>query len=1149
MCLDELASSLTPDNVNQLQIILGIPYAIIEKTGTDAIDFLFSLKSDFKEFRTALFHEALRSIGRADLIPIASQVSWLNVSFHKQTSKAETSPTIESFVSLLRTEVETKQWKLIVGNELSQKGKSKIDFETALRLSIEGGLISPDLVTLCSMMRALSREDLVARIGKYASVFQGMDRTEFQNKLLDELESDEKAEHDKWASRLRDYVNQQNNKVSILLDDDENVLLESVYTPLTVVKEELIKITAAEETTLNEIAFLKSMSDEKKTLETVDLISLVSAHDPNEPEVLCLIGSPGSGKTFLCKYLALLYGKSELRNFTYVLSVPCRSEEWHQMEKTRHEAELEIEEEFIQKWLSLTMPVGIRWSKSLIKHLSRSGGEDLLLIIDGADEFIKDVPFKSTLLFSIIQKRSLNRCTVLLTSRPGAWSELREQHGKEMKVDSNFQVLGFSPIDRDSYFKKRMNTADKLRETKELFVLHDEINQLSLVPVNASLFTSLFNETANILSQTLTHLYTELIVYIIRRQLARMGLKLLTKVQRMSEFHPSILECIRRIGEEAYEGIFHRELTSREEDISIEIGETKHATERLGLMQVHVKLLKLGQRVNVWTFAHLTLQEYMAAVYLDNRRWVEECVIMRFIVSSEDVFAMYKMVVRFTCGLLVDKASCLIPIICRNLTPDPMSLVEMPMSHQLYYFNTIVNVSDWIAFTKLYLLVATIIVETNSHLINEYFCCFKTLFPEYLYFYFLNSVSPNEWRCFVISLKYINKLQIVYINLSLISAIQFDSLLRQLSYCSLSYLALRFYKQDYQSIQSYTKLLDSTDISLQYKISIDLQVCELSETQHSSPLFASHNKFIGSIHLNESKLSNRFLTQLFDQFSCLENLCYAPKSDASDWTIIESLITDNCQMNGLYIQDPDKYLPLTPYILPSLSSLQEIMWSTEDPYTILPYLPNNNLTFLFLLAPDYPPVREEYGHQLTELLTTSCTSMTDIGLFAVHTIGFNSWTSFLTPIQSCHNLVSLSLFVSQLSSDDISYWFTAIRYLQSLAVLFLYGIPLEDTGLMILCQSLTRHPAIRRLMLSKCSLTSVSCEPISMLIHTLPYLRQLQLDKPDLSQPDSNPLPNLIRTAELFSVEIKLDDIKGEYYYLFQYLFFVSPSTYSGYLL
>ena len=243
-----------------------------------------------------------------------------------------------------------------------------------------------------------------------------------------------------------------------------------------------------------------------------------------------------------------------------------------------------------------------------------------------------------------------------------------------------------------------------------MFFRHDEINQLSLVPVNASLFTSLFNATNDILSKTLTHLYSALIVHIIRRQLSRMGLKKLTRVERIAQFHPSVLDCIGCIGEEAYEGIFHRELSCREEDIAIRVDSSEYRTERLGLMQVQVKLLKLGQRINVWTFAHLTLQEYMAALYLNNKTWVMQCVMIRFIVSSQEVFAMYKMVVRFLCGLLSNRAACVIPIICRNLIPDTMSLKGLPIVHQLGYFVNIFDVSDWEVFTTFYLLISTMIV-------------------------------------------------------------------------------------------------------------------------------------------------------------------------------------------------------------------------------------------------------------------------------------------------------------------------------------------------------------------------------------------------------------------------------------------------------
>ena len=1116
--MNELTSSLTPENVYMLQEILGIPHAIVEKTKTNQFDFINSLKFKFDALDPRKFHETLRTIDRGDLIPIANKIEWLNVAAASRTPKTESFPSAESFVSLLRNEVNNNQWKMILGAGLPQEVATEIDFDIAFKLCIEGGLISQDMEYLCEMMKAVSRDDLVGQIQKHSSVFKYMNETEFQSIMMEELESDETENQDDWVSRLREYTLQQHEKVYIHFDDEEAIALESVYTPLTIVEEKLMKIKANEETSLNEIAFLKAMSEKEKSLKVVDFISIISEHDPNNPQILCLIGNPGCGKTFLCKYLALQYGNSKHTNFKYLIMTQCRSEEWHTMEKTRQEGEKEIDEEFIQKWLSYSMPVDINWAKSLGKHLTKTGGESLLLIIDGVDEFIKDVPFKTTLLYFLLQKRSLTRATILLTSRPGAWNELREEHAQELKICNNYQVLGFSPTDRDSYFKERISTEAKLNDTKELFFRHDEINQLSLVPVNASLFTSLFNATNNILSQTLTHLYSALIVYIIRRQLSRMGLKKLTRVECVAQFHPSVFDCIGCIGEEAYEGIFHRELSCREEDISIRVDSSEYKTERLGLMQVQVKLLKLGQRVNVWTFAHLTLQEYMAAVYLSNKTWVMQCVMIRFIVSTQEVFAMYKMVVRFLCGLLSNRAACLIPIICCSLIPDVLSFKGLPMVHQLGYIDNIFNVSDWEEFTTFYLLICTMIVETSSRLINNYFRCLSDLLPENMYFHFDYSVSPNEWHCFLISLKYIKKMEIVFIRMTLINPLQFNSLLHQLSFCSLRYLALHFVKQDYNTIRSYTNCLVPTN----YKISIAIIECKLPESQPSSPLFPSiNNKWTGSIKLYESEISHDILTHLINQFSCVENLFYQPKSD-TDWSILQPLISNNGQINGLHIWDTKSYLPMTADILAGLSSLEELSWYKEDAYTVLPHLQtNNNLCYLSLYSPRRPPLRYNYQQQLINVITNNSTSLRDIYFVALHTAGFNSWTSFLSPIQSCCNLMSLTLDYSPFTSDDISYWNTAILDLQSLVELCLVAIPLLDTGLMTLFKSLNRHPAIRSFMVCRCKSTSNSCEPIEMLIHTLPYLRLLRLHKPELSLPDANPLQLLQQTAELFSVKVE----------------------------
>ena len=213
---------------------------------------------------------------------------------------------------------------------------------------------------------------------------------------------------------------------------------------------------------------------------------------------------------------------------------------------------------------------------------------------------------------------------------------------------------------------------------------------------------------------------------------------------------------------------------------------------------------------------------------------------------------------------------------------------------------------------------------------------------------------------------------------------------------------------------------------------------------------------------------------------------------------------------------------MTADILSGLSSLEELTWYKEDAYTVLPHLQtNNNLCNLTLYSPNESPLRENCQQHLINVINNNSTKLREIYLEELHTVGFNSWTSFLTPIQSCCNLVSLKLTHSPFTSDDISYWDTAILYLQSLVELCLIVIPLQDTGLMTLCKCLNRHPAIRNLRINRCELTSNSCEPIEMLIHTLPYLRLLELHITELSLPDANPLQLLQQTAELFSVKVE----------------------------
>ena len=205
----------------------------------------------------------------------------------------------------------------------------------------------------------------------------------------------------------------------------------------------------------------------------------------------------------------------------------------------------------------------------------------------------------------------------------------------------------------------------------------------------------------------------------------------------------------------------------------------------------------------------------------------------------------------------------------------------MPMCHQLYYYDQVVEYSDWREFTEVYCLIATILFETNSPSLRRYFDYFTAILPEDKYLYFKASVSPNEWHCFVNSIQQLGSIQVLYIDTSLINMTQFKQLLHNLSGCSLTYLALSFSMREYPFIQEFTTFLDTADHPFQFKISLELSNCDLPELLTPKLLFPGNNVFTGSLNLRDTTLPSDILEHIMHKFVSLENLSIEDIGDSS----------------------------------------------------------------------------------------------------------------------------------------------------------------------------------------------------------------------------------------------------------------------------
>ena len=1098
--LTELTEKLNLGDVIQLQNLIGMPEEICENISSG--NKLINTISEWGGHTPFLFFQALQDI-RPDLIEVACKIEWLcKPSPGEDISHKGDEIEIKEFVVLLKNEISKSNWNLIytsVTNEFNED----VDFGMVLNKLLENGFIEKDLNQLIEILISIERNDLVEKIKIFINVFSEMEDNEFKTKFKFEIDNQPK-ELRQWEIQLITFSEYNFTEVEQMVGDKVTVSLADVYIDLTILKGKPREINLKDETSYNEIAYLRKIANKEVEIIPVDFTQELLTYRPTEPEIWCLIGNPGCGKTFLAKRTALRFSSSELTRIQYSISIPCRNTDWHSMESSRYENE--IDTKYISNWLCLGLPMA-SWSNILAEHLTESDGEGLLLIIDGLDEFTRKVPFGKTFLCELLTRQSLTKATIILTSRPGAWIDISAH---KLMIDRYYQVLGFSPENRDLYLKKQITNESKLRACWDLMERHDEIKQLSLIPVNASLFAALLKGEDSTSISTLSKLYYELALYIIRRELSRMGLQEFSRVSLISDLHTDIQECLKGVGLIAFLGVANRDLTS-EENVPLIMRQEEYPSNCLGLAHEHYKKDDVGQIKKVWTFAHLTIQEFTAAHWLSNHTWTKQCYSIRYISHSSDNFSLFKMVVRFLCGILSDKSAAILSIMYRYLTPQPIQINNMPMTLQLSikeYKSTNFLIMGWKVFTEFYLQLTAILYETNSNSVTNRFDYYRQFLPNPIYFYFTLTVSPNEWICFLQSLQLLYQIQLIYIQTKFINPKQFIDLIEKVKFCSLHYLALEFNNTDSTSVLEYTDTIRYTQLGFDTKLCLYLERCDLANDTAVN-IFSKTNQNLISLILNKNIYSYGCQLQIANQITALE--CIRP--DVKNSEIIFSAVCQATQLRALLLDNiPYEYYQQLLTVLPNFSKLQEI---ELDDYSLLAALNNlSNLTYL-KIASNHKQEHSKQFPYLLQLISENRNTLRNLSLYDLDTI-LTDMGIFLNCIALCTNLVELWLSDSYATSEDI--WINTVNIMKVLIVLHLQDVRLYDTGFESLCAGLIYHPNIMKLVVTGANLTSLSCVP---LIHLIPTVTQLEeMTVSGLKEPDAVTYRLLQGTAAEYSINL-----------------------------
>ena len=1103
--LTEFSEQLTTDDIGKFKVQLNLPTALFQVTG--GVQFLIAVKK-WENHNPYAFYQALLNI-RPDLVQIAMQIPWLCNAIENEYEDSSEQLSIKTLITLLKTELTVDNLSLIYVS-ISTEIEESIDFETTLHKLLEKGYIQTDLQALSRLLVRIKRDDIRRKLEEYQSVLYYLNEDEFQFKFKNILRTMVK-EITNWISSLKLFMEGQNKLVKQMLGKDKAVSLSHIYIELTIVKEEPREINYEDETTYNEIAYLREIA-RSKGKQSVDFTKELVTYQSVKPEIWCLIGNPGCGKTFLAKRTALRFSQNELTNISYSIAIPCRNTEWHNMESTRLAEDRTITAEFVQEWLNIGLPVASEWPKDLSKHLTKSDGEGLLLIIDGLDEFTKKVPFEKTLLYLLLTRQSLHRANIIITTRPGAWTDISSKH--ELKVDRYYQVLGFSPENRDLYFEKQIVSEYRLKECKRLLERYDEMGQLALIPVNASLFAALLKDES-VSIHTLTQLYDELTCYLIRRQLCRMRLEELAEVKNIQLFHPCVKDCLHSIGLIALGGVHRRELTSTDK-VPLTVYHVETESHCLGLAHEFHKKEAVGVVTKVWAFAHLTIQEFTSAVFLRSTSWTDQCMSIRFVADSDEHFSIFRMVVRFLCGLITERSAAILTVLYKKLIPQ--TIQDLPMYYQLKYevsLNQLKEYTGWYEFTKKYFQLTPILFETNCKSITN---CFNQFLQNSICIYLNNRVlpvSPNEWACFLQSLQLVKHIQVIRIDTDSFNLTQFKSLLEIIANSPLSYLVLRLSRKDSAKVLSYTHLFKETKLRIETRICIELSRCTLTDATAVNILSTAVNRNIAGMKLHNSKYSNQFIQSIVNQLSALHYL-YLNKHFSEDKTIYNTILPalpNATKLRGIHLYwIPTEYHRQVIDTLSLLSELQEICFHT---YSLLPHI--MHLSRISFLEITYIARKHtDLSDCLIQLIHRNQHTIRGLQLDSLQYIGIKSWNGFLNALHFCVNLVQIELrIVPQL--DDVTLWSSTLCNLNSLVLLGFSFVKLFDTGLISVCEGLIAHPTIKCLYVYDCEQTSESCEALTNLIHTVSYLERLIVN--NLSEPDTEPIKILKQTAWEYSIK------------------------------
>ena len=382
----------------------------------------------------------------------------------------------------------------------------------------------------------------------------------------------------------------------------------------------------------------------------------------NDPIFTLIIGRPGSGKTTLMNKVSIDWADEIFPSSKLIILVHLR--------KLNALRDHSIENIIITACPNMKLYQDEL--QRLVNYITELNGHGFVFVLDGLDEYLAQEPHNQDFIFSLMKRKMLKKSAIVVSSRPAASQDFYRD------ADKHIEVIGFQKPQVieyiHCYFEDNKEKAQQLVNH-----LEDHVNLMNMcyLPLHCAMLSFLFADDDGCLPVTETEVYKHFTIATLLRFFYKEGSRKL--IMDFDQLPPDYRSALNQICELAYNATIaskqvfkYSELVKGGLTQIAETGDICSDKSGMGLIVIDQYFSRYGHD-EMYTFLHLTFQEYLSALHLITLSDSEQLDTIKMHLKSKHLLNVW----RFFCGMMKFSSTS---------TMDAFkTLTDAPAEHMLIY--------------------------------------------------------------------------------------------------------------------------------------------------------------------------------------------------------------------------------------------------------------------------------------------------------------------------------------------------------------------------------------------------------------------------------------------------------------------------------